>query len=146
MKLAQGMIGRILVVRLDQNEDLLEGIEKACKEVGIKRGIVYGIGSLKKARVTTRLSNNESEVIEISTKDKEIINISSLMGIISTEKDGIHLNIYLTLSKADGTVISGRALSGNLVNPSTELVILEIQKIKLERVTKEGYKILMPYE
>ncbi|RLE73866.1 MAG: DNA-binding protein, partial [Thermoprotei archaeon] len=51
MKLAQGMIGRVLVARLDEGEDLIDGIRKACAEVGIRSGLVVGLGELSEYRV-----------------------------------------------------------------------------------------------
>jgi len=145
MKVAQGMIGRVLVARFDKGEELLESIKKVCKEVGIKHGIVYGVGGLSKVRLSVGSVDGESKVIEIDTKEK-ITNVSTLIGIISTLGDEVHLHVHLTLSQPNGTIISGCVLPGNLVNPSLEVVILEIQKAKLKRVIKEGYELLEPHE
>lgn len=146
MEIGQGMMGRVLAVRLDKGEDLLEGIRMACEEVGIKCGIIYGVGGLSKARVSTGSTNGESKVVEIHSESKEIIDVSSLVGIISMKGNKTHLNVHLTLSRPSGVVVSGRALNGNLVNPSIELVVLEIQKAKLERIIKEGFEILKIHE
>ena len=142
MKLAQGMIGRVLVLRIDEGEDLVESIKKACKEVGIKRGIIKGVGTLSKIHLKIEFKKKE-KVTESELKDERLFNIVSLLGIVSEKEDGdLDVHLHLTISDPRGKFIGGHALTGNIVSPSAEIVVFEIQKAVLRRVIKEGIEIL----
>ncbi|MEM7172788.1 MAG: PPC domain-containing DNA-binding protein [Pseudomonadota bacterium] len=51
--LERGQMGQMVTIRLRPNEDLVEGIELACREAGISHGIVRSaVGSLVDACLT----------------------------------------------------------------------------------------------
>lgn len=50
MQYTQGNIGRIFVARLDDEEDLLEGLKTIIKQEKVKTGVVYVIGALSSAK------------------------------------------------------------------------------------------------
>ncbi|RLE77841.1 MAG: hypothetical protein DRJ56_01430 [Thermoprotei archaeon] len=136
MKLAQGMIGRVLIARLDEGEDLIDGIRKACAEVGIRSGLVVGLGELSEYRVAA----------DGSVAEGRQASVLSLVGVVSTLEGQLHVHAHVTLRLPDGSVVGGHALNGNKVSPSVEVVVLEIQKAKLSRVVREGVEVLEPSE
>jgi predicted DNA-binding protein with PD1-like motif len=49
-RIEAGRLGRLCVVRLKPNQDLTEGVEAACRDLGLARAVIRaGIGSLNDA-------------------------------------------------------------------------------------------------
>lgn len=59
MKYQAGGIGRVIVIRFDDKEDLLQGIESIAKKEDIKAGLLYVIGGMRRAKVVVGPQKDE---------------------------------------------------------------------------------------
>ena len=104
-------------VRLRRGMDLLQSIEKYCKDNQIKAGVILsGVGCVTKGRV------RDASGVTIVDID-EPMEIVSLMGTVSEKRCHLHVSF----SKEDLTVIGGHLVIGCIINTTCELVIGELE-------------------
>ena len=104
-------------VRLRRGMDLLQSIEKYCKDNQIKAGVILsGVGCVTKGCV------RDASGITIVDID-EPMEIVSLMGTVSEKRCHLHVSF----SKEDLTVIGGHLVTGCIINTTCELVIGELE-------------------
>ena len=123
----------MIISRLNQGEDLKEGIIDLIKRNELKSGIVICIvGSLNSA--TLRMADGSIKTFKVPFE------IISAEGTISL--DGIH--VHIAISDAEGHVIGGHLKEGCIINTTAEICILKSGET-LKRVfdPKTGYKELV---
>lgn len=119
-----GRFGRLAVVRLKPNQDLVEGIEAAAAEAGIACGVVRAaVGSL----VDAALGYGEAENTSIVTVEGPGIEILTLAGELRPDENGrAQALLQGTISDADAKVYGGTFLRGaNPICITLELVLQE---------------------
>lgn len=119
-----GRFGRLAVVRLKPNQDLVEGIEAAAAEAGIACGVVRAaVGSL----VDAALGYGEAENTSIITVEGPGIEILTLAGELRPDENGrARALLQGTISDADAKVYGGTFLRGaNPICITLELVLQE---------------------
>ena len=119
-----GRFGRLAVVRLKPNQDLVEGIEAAAAEAGIASGVVRAaVGSL----VDAALGYGEAENTSIITVEGPGIEILTLAGELRPDENGrARALLQGTISDADAKVYGGTFLRGaNPICITLELVLQE---------------------
>ena len=122
-------------VRLKRGENLMESIQKVCKEKNIRAGVVLsGVGCILRGRIRDASGVNIREI----TEHCEIV---SLNGTVSAQRSHIHI----ALSKEDLTTIGGHLCPGCIVNTTRELVPMELPGIAygVEADKDTGYNELI---
>ena len=122
-------------VRLKRGENLMESIQKVCKEKNIRAGVVLsGVGCILRGRIRDASGVNIREI----TEHCEIV---SLNGTVSAQRSHIHI----ALSKEDLTTIGGHLCPGCIVNTTCELVLMELPGIAygVEADKDTGYNELI---
>jgi predicted DNA-binding protein with PD1-like motif len=120
----QGAYGRAAIIRLRPNEDLVEGIEQACRENGIRHAVVRSaVGSL----VDAVLGYGSGDKEKIVTAQGPGVEILTLAGEIGPAEDGrLKATLSGTISTPDARVLGGRFLPGrNSICITLELVLQE---------------------
>ena len=120
--------------RLKKGQDLKKEIEKFVKEKNISGVILSGVGCL--SHLNVRLADGETCLDKSGSFE-----IVSLMGTLSV--DGVHLHI--SVSDNDGVTIGGHLKDGCIVNTTSEIVLLSIDKYVFSREFDEttGYNELV---
>lgn len=123
----------MLIIRMDQGDMLLEGIERVLKETGSKNGVVIsGIGTLSDAKIH-RVTTTGYPAIEVYPEWKNCpIELCSISGIIA---DGTP-HLHMVFSDDQGTY-SGHMEPGCRTLYLCEVVIELFDEIKLERKRDE---------
>ena len=96
--------GETYVLRLDRGEEILSCLESFCRTENIKLGSVEGLGASD--HVIIGLYDVAKRVYHKSTFD-EPMEITSLLGNISTKDGEIYLHLHISLGRADSSVIGG---------------------------------------
>jgi len=113
---------RSVVVKLDPAEDLLEGMEKAIEEAGIKSGWVNAIGGLRKATYGIYEMGGHRQ-IEKSTEN--CFELLSAFGNITLKEDKIFVHAHLIFADDEGRTHGGHLLKGCEIFPLAEIVLQE---------------------
>jgi predicted DNA-binding protein with PD1-like motif len=100
MKYSVGDKGRIILLRLNEDEDVLELLESLASNENIESGIFFVIGSLKEGSLVSRANTAELPVIPIR---HHLMNNHEVLGIVNIfQMEGqpkIHL--HAALSRGD---------------------------------------------
>lgn len=92
------------VVRLEKGEEVLASLKKLCEDNGIKAGEVTGIGATDYVKVGLF---NVGTKEYASTIINEPMEITSLMGNISTKDGENYLHLHINVATADMMVHGG---------------------------------------
>jgi uncharacterized protein len=117
----QGRTGRIIYTRIAPNEDLVQTIEKLCRDLKMQAAVVRGsLGSLAQAS----LERSSGKTFEVTGNAIELLTIS---GEVRIDCDGIPCaNLHGTIADTEGRVFGGRFVRGrNPVCITVELVLEE---------------------
>ena len=125
-------LSRIHMVRLNVGDEIVRGLLEASKELGVKGGIVAGIGGVDRAKVA--VFNPETREYE-TTELKGFHEVASLLGNISLRDEEFFAHIHVTLSNGKKTV-AGHLVEA-YVQGTLEAAIFELDK-PLTRTSKEG--------
>jgi len=118
MQYAEGQIGRVFVVRIDNGEDFLISMHRFITEKGIESGSVIFLGALMNGRMVT---GPEEPVIPpvphfvMFEGGWEVFGV----GTIYPGEDGPHLHYHASVGRA------GHALTGCLREKATTYLIVE---------------------
>ncbi len=123
-RIEKGSYGRSAVIRLRPNEDLVEGVEQACFENGIRAAVVRSaVGSL----VDAVLQNGAGEDAPTFVEQGPGVEILTLSGEVMPGEGGRpKADLRGTISTPDARVLGGRFLPGrNSICITLELVLQE---------------------
>ncbi|MCL2538735.1 MAG: DNA-binding protein [Oscillospiraceae bacterium] len=114
---------RTIVIGMKRGDEIVECVNKAIEEYGIKQGvIVSGIAALSQACYHKVLDFEDKATSEIVVV-KSPCEMGSMQGAIIDSKPHIHM----TFSDVDGNTIAGHMEPGNIVLYLCEVVILEFE-------------------
>jgi len=136
MKLRESKLGKVVFARLYEEEDLLEAIASASKQIKISAGFFTLIGTLKKAKIGFYRDGNY-EPIEIVGP----LEIVSCIGNVSLREKVPIVHAHITVSDEKGQTFGGHVLPGCLISVTGELMLVEAIGMKLERKFDEKYKL-----
>ncbi len=133
MKALEGKLGRIFVLRFEENEILPKAIEEFANKKRIKAGIVFIIGGTKSGKLIT--GPKETEAIPTSVIETSFISGREMLGIgtlFKNETGKISLHMHIASGRNKST-FTGCIRKGIKVFLIAEAVIFEIKGIKVIR-------------
>jgi predicted DNA-binding protein with PD1-like motif len=136
MKYAKSGIGRAVLARFLEGEDLLETITQVATKAKVHAGFFFLIGALKSAKLGF-YQNGKYIPIEIQ-KPLEIV---SCLGNISVKEGKAFPHAHLTVSDNKGKVFGGHAMPGCIVRATAELILVEALGLKVTRQLDEITKL-----
>ena len=95
-------------VSLERGEDLLDGLNRAVEELGIRAGTLQVIGALEEAT----LGYFDSGVKEYRTISTGHVEIASGLGNVSLRDGAPFVHLHLVVSGPDGAALGGHAMEG----------------------------------
>ncbi|MEX0758796.1 MAG: PPC domain-containing DNA-binding protein [Tistlia sp.] len=135
-----GRQGRLVAIRLKPNQDLVEGIERAAGESGLRYATLRsGIGSL----VDAALGYGSGEHAGVTTVEGPDIEILTLAGELRTDDNGRpHAYLQGTIADAEARIYGGRFVRGaNPIGITLELVLQEWLPEEDEDPVEEGEEL-----
>ncbi|MEM2946540.1 MAG: DNA-binding protein [Thermoproteota archaeon] len=122
-------LGRIIVLRGDRGEDLLETIETTARANRVANGVIISaIGTLENCRihrVTSMKLPPEEEYVDVDGP----LEINSVSGVIANGR----LHAHISVSDGKGTY-GGHLEPGSRILYLAEVVIAEITGVSFDRV------------
>ena len=95
-------------VSLERGEDLLDGLDRAVAELGLKAATLQVIGALEEASLGY-FDPGASEYRTVSTGHVEI---ASGLGNVSLRDGAAFIHLHLVVSGPDGAAVGGHAMKG----------------------------------
>ena len=111
----------LIMLRLHQDEDLFESLEKVCRACDVRTGVfVSGIGMLKQAELSFYVKYGKYATVLFP----EPLELVSLTGNVLKQDDEYRFHLHAVLSKDTKEAVAGH-LGGGKVNVTNEIVILK---------------------
>ena len=153
IEMAQGKLGRVIVVRLRPGADVLLSLEEACREHNITNGVILSaIGSLDGVAYCNPVELPEikagygyGETLHLTGP----IELTSASGIICHDDEGtINLHVHMDLCDRHGNAHGGHLVEGTKVLLTLDAVIAEVEGIDMRRKYNNelGVPLLAPQQ
>ena len=143
MKVSEGKVGRIFVVRLEDGDRLPEVIEKLAVDKNIRAASVILLGGIRRGKVVV---GPETPVVppKPMTKSFQDVHEIAAVGTIFANGEGKPiLHLHGSLGR-DGRTITGCTRTGVEVWLIAEAIITEITNTTAHRVNEAGLELLEP--
>jgi uncharacterized protein len=114
---------KIYFVRIDSGEEIVAVLQKVCEENQIRLGRISAIGAVSQATIGFFEMNEKKYHSTVHNGDLEI---TSLLGNITTMNDKIYLHIHINLAGEDNRTIGGH-LNEAIVSATCEVIIEEFK-------------------
>ena len=145
-----GKSEKVIVVRLLPGEDVITGIENACKKYNVKYGIITScIGSLEKIHFNYYYEPKDKQENPFGEErdlilEKDCVFIGA-QGFICEEIDGnIDVHLHGSVRDNNGNIYASHIpKGGNIVQYTLDIAIEVISDMKLMRIYDEETKHLM---
>lgn len=149
IRVAEGRLGRLVVLRLPPGADVMESLKRVATERGIRSGIVLGgVASLRTAEL--RNVGQFSDRFPIQDPDRVYTHLDgplellSVSGNVSEKEDGsieVHCHGVISAGKPAAVAFGGHLLPGLKVLSTAELAIVEITGMHLFRRYDEETRV-----
>lgn len=123
MKSKETTVGRVIVAKIDPNEDLFDAIKELIKKHKIKSGLINVIGALK--QFTIGYFDIEKKEYNFKTFEEDI-ELISCMGNISFKDNEPIIHLHVSVGKDDYSIIGGHLNQPSIVSVTAEVYIYEI--------------------
>jgi uncharacterized protein len=111
----------LIMLRLHQDEDLFESLEKVCAACDVRTGVfLSGIGMLKQAELSFYVKHGKYATVLFS----EPLELVSLTGTALRQDGEYKFHLHAVLAKETKDAVAGH-LAGGKVNVTNEIVILK---------------------
>ena len=143
MKVSEGKVGRVFVVRLEDGDRLPDAIEDLAVEKDIRAASVILLGGIRRGTIVV---GPETPVVppKPMTADFQDVHEIAAVGTIFANADGKPiLHLHGALGR-DGRTITGCTRTGVEVWLIVEAIITEITDTTAHRVLSAGLELLEP--
>ncbi|UZP68039.1 DNA-binding protein [Desulfovibrio mangrovi] len=126
MKAAQGSMGRVFVLRLEDGDRLPDCIEQFAAENAIQGGLVSLVGGIGSGTLVVGPEDGDAEIITPVTRVFKAAHEAAALGTLFADSKGNpKLHMHTTLGRGDDT-LTGCIRQGIDVWKIAEVVIMEI--------------------
>lgn len=120
------------VIRIDKEEEIIEKLTDFCNKENIKSGYITGLGAAKYVKIGL-FDTQKKEYM--SKEYEEPMEITSLVGNISSKDDNVYLHLHINLCNSTMNVIGGH-LNECVVGATCELYVTSFN-MKIDRTFNE---------
>lgn len=125
MRFIDSKIKRVIIVKVEPDEDLIDSIIKMIKNYNVKSGLINCIGALKKFT----LGYFDFHSKEYLTREFNIfVELVSCMGNISYKDGEPIVHLHASIGTKDYTILGGHLFQPSIVSITGEVNIIEIDK------------------
>ena len=129
MKSTKTNLNRVIIVKLEPEEDLIDSLKQIVKEYKVKSGLVNCIGALK--QYTIGYFDIDKKQYNMKTFN-EYVELVSCIGNISHKDGEPIIHVHAILGKKDYSLIGGHLGQPSVISITGEVYIYE-SNIKLLR-------------
>ena len=125
MKSTETAVGRVIVAKIEPNEDLFDAIKELIKKHKIKSGLINVIGALK--QFTIGYFDIEKKKYNFKTFNEDI-ELISCMGNIAFKDNEPIIHLHVSVGKDDYSIMGGHLSQPSVVSITAEVYIYEINQ------------------
>ncbi len=137
MKSLETKISRVIVGKVEPNEDLVDSIIEMIKKYNIKSGFIKCIGALKTFTIGFYIIDSKEYKMKTFNENVELI---SCIGNIAYKDGEPIIHLHASLGKGDYSVIGGHLSKPSIVSVTGEVSIYEIDQ-KLYRANDPQFNL-----
>jgi predicted DNA-binding protein with PD1-like motif len=123
LKSKETTVGRVIIAKIEPNEDLFDAIKELIEKHNIKSGLLNVIGALK--QFTIGYFDIEKKEYNFKTFDEDI-ELISCMGNIAFKDNEPIIHLHVSVGKDDYSIIGGHLNQPSIVSVTAEVYIYEI--------------------
>lgn len=123
MKSKETSVNRVIVAKIEPNEDIFDAIREIIHKHNVKSGLLNIIGALKK--FTIGFFHIDKKEYETKTFDQDVELISCIGNISFKDKVPI-IHLHVSVGKNDYGIIGGHLIQPSIVSITAEVYIYEI--------------------
>jgi hypothetical protein len=131
MRYTKGTIGRVFVLKFDNNDILLEEISKFAKDERVKAASIVFLGALKKGNLVTGPRRAVIPPVPNWTRFKDAWEVMGI-GTIFANSSGPQIHIHTSMGKKSKT-LTGCVRKDAKVFLVIEAVVLELKGVKADK-------------
>lgn len=120
--------GNTYILSLDNHVEITAALVAFCEEKGIRSGKIEGLGAVSEA---TFRYLDPTTMKYVDKTFQEQMELTSVVGNISTKDGKAYLHIHITASRSDYTCVGGHLLTAR-INGACELFITDLG-VEVER-------------
>ena len=128
---------RIIVGKVEPEEDLMDSITKMVKKHNVKSGFINCIGALKKFTIGFFEIDSKKYKLETFNENVELL---TCIGNISYKDDEPIIHLHVSLGRKDYSVIGGHLSKPSIVSVTGEISIFETDE-KLNRTNDPQFDL-----
>jgi len=128
LKSIDAKVRRVIIGKVEPDEDLIDAITKLVKTYNIKAGLLNCIGAFKK--FTIGYFDLDKKEYKLETFD-ENVELVSCLGNIAYKNGKPIIHAHVSVGRPDFSIIGGHLSQPSIISITGEIYILEIdQKLK----------------
>ncbi len=142
MEYRVGKVGRTIVVKLDDNDNVYECVHRIARDENIRSAMVIAVGGVRRAKVVVGPENTTGKPVPVTREFDDAREVVAT-GTIFWDEQGPQMHIHMGFGRKD-TVLVGCPRGGAEVFCILEVVIVELEGIDAERKLNPeyGFKLL----
>ena len=137
MKSLETKISRVIVGKVEPNEDLVDSIIEMIKKYNVKSGFIKCIGALKTFTIGFYIIDSKEYKMKTFNENVELI---SCIGNIAYKDEEPIIHLHVSLGRGDYSVIGGHLSKPSIVSVTGEVSIYEIDQ-KLYRANDPQFNL-----
>ena len=127
-----GQIGRVIVARGFDGEDVYAGIESIAAKEGIASGMAIAVGGLRSGKVVVGPEDADADTLKPMMREFNDAREIAGVGTIFSDDEGAKLHLHGAIGRGD-EVIAGCPRGGASVFCVLEIVIIELLGVQASR-------------
>lgn len=112
-----------VLIRLEKGDEILSSLQSLCEKENITLGEVSGIGACNEAVAGILFASQKRYV---HNRWRETLELTSLIGTVTTKDGAPYLHLHATFAKLDGQVVGGH-LDRAVISGTGEIVIRRME-------------------
>ncbi|MFX1321725.1 MAG: PPC domain-containing DNA-binding protein [Promethearchaeota archaeon] len=139
MKSIEAKVSRVIVGKVEPDEDLIDVITKLVKKYDVKAGFLNCIGAFKKFTIGYFDLNKKEYKLDTFDENVELV---SCLGNVAYRNGEPIIHAHVSVGRPDFSIIGGHLAQPSIISVTGEIYILEIDQ-KITRSLDPQFNLLL---
>ena len=139
LKSIEAKVSRVIVGKVELDEDLIDAITKLVKKYDVKAGFLNCIGAFKKFTIGYFDLNKKEYKLETFDENVELV---SCLGNVAYKNGEPIIHAHVSVGRPDFSIIGGHLSQPSIISVTGEIYILEIDQ-KITRSLDSQFNLML---